>query len=431
MFKVVLTLLAISVFYILQLGNVITYDESYTYYTYAYDPLVALIHYTRPNNHQFHSLLVWLSTTFVGGSVVAIRLPVLLAAMLTLSFTYQLAKRFYNARVAWVSVIILASQPLFVQYATEARGYMVSMLLVVILMTRVYRSQLDSKKNTYAIMFLCGALLITLPTSVIAIFGILLWGILFHDWKSYAQKVIVPAMIGCILGGTFYVFPLMQGWLSQFSEMFGYQQPTQFLSDMGKDFLFIAPSSAFLFGAVILSLFFYKFSKRPIQLMFALILSTIGVMIAQWIILHTLVFPRNLVFFVPVAVLVIGGLFEVVPKNRWVVMILAVLAFVSLYTQVQVERTRTEDIVETISQYAQEGDYLVMGCCEEFPVGYELDQLGFGYLLYAERDYDRVVIFPFQSPMDVLVNIYSLQSIIDLCEPDQWDDYQPYVCDLN
>lgn len=431
LFKVVLTLLAISVFYIFQLGNVITYDESYTYFTYAYDPLVALIHYTRPNNHQLHSLLVWLSTNLVGSSAVAIRLPVFFAAMLSLSVVYQLAKRFYHARVAWMCLLILAIQPLFVQYALEARGYMLSMLLILLLITRVYTWQLESKKNTYSILLLCGGLLITLPTTIIAIFGILAWGMLFHDRRSYMRLVVLPAMFGCVLGGSFYIFPLMQGWLSQFSEMFGYREPMQFLADMASDFIFIGPATTLLVGAVIVSLFFYKSSKRPFQLMFMLIGSTLCVMLAQWVVLHTLIFPRNLVFFVPIGVLVIGGFLDVVLKNSWVVFALILLSFVILSMTVQVERTQTEDLVETISQHVEENDYLVMGCCEEFPVGYELNQRGLGYLLSADRVYERVIIFPITSPLDVLVYIYSLESIIDQCDIVQWGDYEPYVCVLN
>ena len=52
------------------------HDEAYTYLHYARAPLsVALSDYTYPNNHLFHTLLVWISTRVFGNSEVAIRLP--------------------------------------------------------------------------------------------------------------------------------------------------------------------------------------------------------------------------------------------------------------------------------------------------------------------------------------------------------------------
>ncbi len=52
------------------------HDEAYTFLHYAKAPLAsALSDYTYPNNHIFHTLLVWISTRLFGPSEVAIRLP--------------------------------------------------------------------------------------------------------------------------------------------------------------------------------------------------------------------------------------------------------------------------------------------------------------------------------------------------------------------
>src|SRR5689334_12170590 len=51
------------------LRQTMRHDEAYTFLHYATAPLTtALSDYTYPNNHLFHTLLVWISTRLFGGS---------------------------------------------------------------------------------------------------------------------------------------------------------------------------------------------------------------------------------------------------------------------------------------------------------------------------------------------------------------------------
>ncbi len=62
-------LLAAVAIRIHHIGQTMRNDEAYTFLAYASSPLSsALSDYEYPNNHLFHTLLVWVSTRIFGGS---------------------------------------------------------------------------------------------------------------------------------------------------------------------------------------------------------------------------------------------------------------------------------------------------------------------------------------------------------------------------
>ena len=106
------------------------HDEAYTFLHYASAPLSsALSDYTYPNNHLFHTLLVWLTTRVIGGSPEAIRVPAFVAGTLLLPAVYLLARRFADRGAALVALGLAAAWPALVLYSTNARGYSIVVLV--------------------------------------------------------------------------------------------------------------------------------------------------------------------------------------------------------------------------------------------------------------------------------------------------------------
>ena len=111
------------------------HDEAYTFLHYASAPLsTALSDYTYPNNHLFHTLLVWLTTRVLGGSPEAIRLPAFVSGVLLLPAAYLLARRFVDRGAALIALGLAAAWPALVLYSTNARGYSIIALAFVALL---------------------------------------------------------------------------------------------------------------------------------------------------------------------------------------------------------------------------------------------------------------------------------------------------------
>ena len=110
------------------------YDETYTYLAFARRSLfAALSDYHLPNNHIFHTLLVYISTRLLGDAPWAIRLPAFLAGWLTIPAAYVLARRHYNLTAAFLASALAALWPFLVYYSANARGYSLIGLLVLLL----------------------------------------------------------------------------------------------------------------------------------------------------------------------------------------------------------------------------------------------------------------------------------------------------------
>ncbi len=96
--------------------------------------------YPGPNNHVAHSLLahasIRISQLFTGepkrfASEAAMRMPAYLAGLGTLVVVALLAWRVGHLEAGVFAAFILAIHPWWVQYASEARGYTIAMLLLV------------------------------------------------------------------------------------------------------------------------------------------------------------------------------------------------------------------------------------------------------------------------------------------------------------
>ena len=111
------------------------FDEANTALNYAgRDFFVILDKYNSPNNHVLHTLLATAAYDLGGLSAVALRMPAFLAACLVLPATWLFVRSEHGWPAAAFATVFAATSPLFIEYATNARGYSLMLLLFVLLL---------------------------------------------------------------------------------------------------------------------------------------------------------------------------------------------------------------------------------------------------------------------------------------------------------
>jgi hypothetical protein len=130
----------------------IRYDEAYTFLVFAMRPLRFIASdYHVPNNHIFHTILVRLAYLTLGNQLWSIRLPVFVAGILLIPAAYLAGKVFFERRTALLGAALAASSSILVEYAANARGYMmVSLFGLAILTLAAY---LKTRANLAAWVF--------------------------------------------------------------------------------------------------------------------------------------------------------------------------------------------------------------------------------------------------------------------------------------
>jgi hypothetical protein len=153
------------------------HDEAYTFLGYASLPLAdALSVYRDPNNHLFHTLLVWLSTRLLGTSPPAIRLPAFVAGMLVVPMTYLVARRFADRSTSLLAMALAAVWPELVLYSTNARGHsIVGLGFLVLLVLGDFAIDRDSSWHwlLFAVVIAIG--MYTAPTMLYPAGAVMLW----------------------------------------------------------------------------------------------------------------------------------------------------------------------------------------------------------------------------------------------------------------
>ena len=143
-----ITLLAAAV-RLLYLSQPMQYDEAYTFVAFASRPFwIAISDYSLPNNHVFHTLLVYLAYHLLGNQPWTIRLPALVAGVATIPLTYGVAGIFYNRKVGLLSAGLAAASPLLIDYSANARGY--TLICAFTLCAVILAAYVKEHRNTIA-----------------------------------------------------------------------------------------------------------------------------------------------------------------------------------------------------------------------------------------------------------------------------------------
>lgn len=153
------------------------YDETVTYGSYASQGWEHVTtHYEHPNNHVLHTLLVSWLTGWLGNAPVVIRLPAFLAGCLLIPGAAWVGHRLHGREAGLIAAAVVATSPVLVEFSTNARGYTLvalSVLLAVGAGTRL----LDRGGGIWWVVLVASGVigLYTVPTMAVAWTGITLW----------------------------------------------------------------------------------------------------------------------------------------------------------------------------------------------------------------------------------------------------------------
>ena len=145
----VLVIMVLAVIYRLEhLYSSLHHDEAYTYVAFGRSLFAAVTDYHLPNNHVFHSILVYFSTKIFGLQPWAVRLPAFTAGVLLVPAAYWLAKRLYDRWTALGAALLVAWFPPLIAYSNNARGY--TLVALFTLLTLALGDVVRKEKNLFA-----------------------------------------------------------------------------------------------------------------------------------------------------------------------------------------------------------------------------------------------------------------------------------------
>lgn len=118
----------------LHLDQQMRLDEASSFAMYASaSPLVSLLTYDTPNNHILHSVLMWLSVSLFGPSEFSARLPAFAFSMLIPVCMLAAGRSILSPMIALVGTGLYAGSVIGVDIATNARGYPIVIVAMLIL----------------------------------------------------------------------------------------------------------------------------------------------------------------------------------------------------------------------------------------------------------------------------------------------------------
>jgi hypothetical protein len=190
--------LAARLIYINQpVGN----DEAYTYLAYSSRSIFTVItDYSEPNNHIFHSILVFLITHILGGESWVVRLPALIAGVSVIPAGYFTARRLYGSMAGLLAAIFIAVSPPLISYSASARGYTLIWLFSILCIYLAAGLIKNNRTIGWILFGLFAALgFYTIPIMLYPFAGICIWLLLnFFQSSGFTKaflKQLTPLMI--------------------------------------------------------------------------------------------------------------------------------------------------------------------------------------------------------------------------------------------
>jgi len=171
---IILLAVLARVFFIMQPFK---HDEAYTVAVFANQPLKdALSDYHLPNNHLFHTFLVHVAYSLFGYLQWAVRLPSMLAGVLTVPALYLLARTLHGRSTAVIASAAAAAMPVMVEFATQSRGYTLIMVFSLLLfLLGVYIRQQPNLFAWSLVVLLVVLGIYTVPIFYFSYVSFLLW----------------------------------------------------------------------------------------------------------------------------------------------------------------------------------------------------------------------------------------------------------------
>jgi uncharacterized membrane protein len=458
---------------ILFLSLPVRYDEAYTFIAFAMRPLNFIVsNYHLPNNHVFHTILVYLAYHLFGDQLWSIRLPALLAGILIIPATYLVARQFYDRNIALFSAGLAAASSELIDFSTNARGYTLICLFWLLLLALAFYLKDHRNWVGWGLFILLGAIgFYTIPIMLYPFGAVMLWlflSLLLKDTgQEYGRSFIVywiaaGAVAGVLtlllytpifyesgidaLVSSHFVAPI--GWTGLWESNLGRFQNTW--NSWNRD-LPAAGSLLFLVGVVLSQVFHWRLSKTRLPLALPIILWCSFLIAVQ----QVAPWPRIWLFLLPVfltwAAAGLVGLpgqvsaLKTAGKSRaagWAA-ILGALVVAGLITY-QVLQLQTPNIsretgaygdtlpaAEFLKSYLQPGDAVIVTLPSNYPLKYYfvLNDISADYFYHRKTgvSFQRAVVVVnqlFGQNLDTVIQQASVQDYLNPAAGKLIQDYK-------
>ncbi len=161
----------------LWLNRPMQHDEAYSFIAFASRGLrVVLTDYHLPNNHVFHTVLMWLSSSLFGEAPWALRLSAYLAGVALIPASYAAGRLAFGRATGLLAAALVAFNAYFMHFSSDGRGYTLMILLPVLCWCLTM--QLLRERNSFAwlLLTLLAALgFWVMPTMVYPYAAVMAW----------------------------------------------------------------------------------------------------------------------------------------------------------------------------------------------------------------------------------------------------------------
>jgi hypothetical protein len=211
----------------------IVLDEAYTYNRFLSGSWADVYWVYKTNNHVLYSLLAKLSVNLFGLSELAIRLPSVIAGFFLIYGAFRVLEMTVSRPVRWIAILAISLHPLMLDFSVAARGYGLSIALLVWAMYFAMRAGRINENQTLAGVLAglaVSANLAISPAAIGLIFAIVLLetGPIQERLKALAmvaapfQAVVIALNFGALRTAT----------LQDFSTGFGFADWRESLRDL-------------------------------------------------------------------------------------------------------------------------------------------------------------------------------------------------------
>jgi len=180
-------LLAMSVYF--AATQAFTHDEALTWQLYLATPLADIFNVFDPNHHFLATILFRVSTAIFGWSELANRLPSLLAAAFYFWIVLELSWAVLDRRwLSLLAVIVLSANPLVLLYTVLARGYGISIALLLYGLLEMLR--FTEKRNALSLYKSAAALALSITANLTLIIPVCALSLCFFlvPWATLPEK---------------------------------------------------------------------------------------------------------------------------------------------------------------------------------------------------------------------------------------------------
>ena len=166
-------------------------DEAKTYLEHvASSPFQLLFQYAGPNQHTLFSILSNTSMRILGEHEVAFRIPVFLAAILSIFLIHRLGQSLWNSTTATIASLLMMGSYHHLIWAQSGRGYALTELLALasVFGTILLLEEKSFKRGAWVLIFSGIALCLTIPSNAYFLPGCGL-AFVFVLWESRNSKI--------------------------------------------------------------------------------------------------------------------------------------------------------------------------------------------------------------------------------------------------